>query len=58
MLTESRRDELVATMDYALNKYIEKNSVISNLAHDIASNEDELRFLKGLEVVADVFEVL
>lgn len=58
MITEERKNELVCAMDYALNKYIANNSVQSNLSHSIADNDAELEFLKGLEAMVDVFEVL
>lgn len=48
MLTEERKAELVADLEYAVNKYLDKKWIVSEACSDIAEDEEEKEFLQEL----------
>lgn len=49
MLSEERKKELVADLEYAVNKYLDKQWIVSEASSNIAQNEEEKVFLQKLD---------
>ena len=48
MITDERKTELIADLEYSINRYLDKQWVVSETIHCIANDEDENKFLKSL----------
>ena len=56
-LTTERKDELRFLLQHALEKYIDKNSVLRDIAYDVACSNEEEAYLKEFDVDLDVYHV-
>lgn len=48
MITEERKKELISEMVYYIERYLDKQAVISDLASTVAGDRDEYDWLKNL----------
>jgi len=48
MITNERKGELMAEFEYSVNRYLDKQWVISDIISNIAEDEEETRFMNNL----------
>jgi hypothetical protein len=47
MITDERKGELLADLEYSVNRYLDKQWVISTAIDNLTENEDEAEFLNS-----------
>lgn len=48
MITDERKTELIADFEYSINRYLDKQWVVSETIDAIANDEEENNFLSSL----------
>lgn len=48
MITDERKGELMAEFEYSVNRYLDKQWVISDVISSIAEDDEEAQFMNSL----------
>ncbi|MGL5013023.1 MAG: hypothetical protein ACRC6V_01875 [Bacteroidales bacterium] len=48
MITDERKSELIADLEYSINRYLDKQGLVSDAISSITNDKEEDKFLESL----------